>query len=244
MKRLRDQLVYLLAAMFLFTGLAFAEKPHGVSHVDDLWVGDRTDTSAFTPGEDDAWVAEDFGFGGTFYPPTGSVSATAIADTQRSFPLYLPAGMQDGGNDLDDASTPTLAEVDNVPCLQWDNSTETTAAQWTFRLPPDFVAGGACGLYAIISSGAAEAVALDYAWWINGDGVTFDAAAIGQDPCAATGTYLNVSCEVLDLSANSTALAAFTAGAWVTVEVFNSAVIGTVGKVELKGLEFYYQSTQ
>lgn len=177
--------------------------------------------------------------------PTGSIGATENADVQRSFPLYLSAGMQDGGNDLDDGSTPTLGEVDNVPCLVWDDSTETTAAQWTFRLPPDFVASGACGLYALVSSDEADGtnIALDYSWWVNNDDVGFDQTAIAQDVAACSSATLDASNEVIDLSANSTAIAAFTAGTWVTVDVFNASS-GAGDTTELKGLEFYYQSTQ
>ena len=177
---------------------------------------------------------------------TGTVSSTEIADVQRSFTLYLPAGMQDGGSDLDEASTPTLGETDNVPSIIWDDSSETTIAQWTFRLPPDFVASGACGVYALISSSEADGtdVSVDYSWFVNNDDVTFDATAIPETAVAGTSTTLDASNEVIDLAAGTAALAAFTSGTWVTFEVFNAGVVESGETLEIKGLEFYYQSTQ
>lgn len=164
-------------------------------------------------------------------------------NAQRTIPLFLSAGMQDGGSDLDEGSTPTLGEVDNVPALVWDDSTESTAAQWTFRLPPDFVAGEECGVYAIVSSDDATGsnIALDYAWWVNNDDVVFDATKISEELTWCTSTSLDVSNEILDLSAGSTAIAAFTQGTWITFEVYNAST-GAGDTTEIKGLEFYYQS--
>ena len=263
MKKFFQKFLALFVSLLLFTGVAFAEKPFDVSHVTDLWVGDIADTADVTPGDDDMFISGTLEVdgaarfdgaidanstlnvsGAVTFGTAGTISATEIADIQKSIPLYLPAGMEDGGNDLDDASTPTLGEVDNVPCLVWDDSDQTTAAKWTFRLPPNFVIGGACGLYALLSSDEADGtdIALDYAWWVNNDGIGFDGTAIGQDPVSCTSSTLDISNEVLDLAANSTAITAFTAGTWVTVEVFNAS--SGSGTTELKGLEFYFQSTQ
>lgn len=173
---------------------------------------------------------------------TGGVSAANIADVTRSFALQLGAGGVDGGNDVDDASTPDLTTCDGIPCLVWASSSETTAVGWTFRLPSDFVSS--LVVYAFVSSNAASGSGqlLDWCIWENIDGTTFDAACIPQAAVECTCATLNASNEVLTLTSDATAETAYTAGDWITLEFFNASTDDD--DLELKGLEVTYTATQ
>jgi len=172
---------------------------------------------------------------------TGVISATHIADTTRSFPLDIAAGGVDGGNDLDEASTPDLTTCDGIPCIVWADSSETTAVGWTFRLPSDFVSG--LTVYALISSNAASGSGqvLDWCVWVNNDGEDFDAACFAQTGVESTEAALNTKNDVLTLTSNASAEAAYVAGSWVTLEFFNASTDDD--DLELKGLEVTYTAT-
>jgi len=193
-----------------------------------------TRTFSVTPAGDVYALTNTFG--------TGTVSSSEIADVTRSFALQLGAGGVDGGNDVDDASTPDMTTCDDIPCLVWDASAETTAVAWTFRLPSDFVSG--LVVYALVSSDAASGAGmlLDWAVWQNKTNTTFDAAAIPQTAVECTNATLNVSNEVLTLTSNASAEAAYTAGDWITLEFFNASTDDD--DLELKGLEVTYTATQ
>ena len=180
--------------------------------------------------------------GATLTLPSGAVTATDIANVTRSFTLQLGAGGVDGGNDVDDASTPDLSTCDGIPCLVWADSGETTAVGWTFRLPSDFVSD--LVVYAFVSSNAASGSGqlLDWCVWENIDGTTFDAACISQAAVECTSATLSASNEVLTLTSDATAETAYTAGDWITLEFFNASTDDD--DLELKGLEVTYTATQ
>ena len=70
----------------------------------------------------------------------------------------------DGGNDADDASTPTLTEVDNVGALQYDSSAETTGFQFPWSPSSGYVSG--MQIEVVISSSVADGTAQHLDWSI------------------------------------------------------------------------------
>lgn len=225
---------------------ANADRPNGISRSQHLWVGQDSDDPATTVGEDDAYIKGTLEVDGAVRLD-GAVTITGglTSTTTRSFALQLGAGGSDGGNDVDDASVPALSAADGIPALIWANSGETTAVGWTFRLPSDFSSG--LVVYALISSGAdqtasPELIALDWAIFMNKDGVAFDAAEVPQTAVENAETGLSGTNEVLTLTADATAEALFVAGDWITLEFFNAST--TDQTLELKGLEVTYTATQ
>ena len=173
---------------------------------------------------------------------TSIVDSTNITDITRSFSLQLGAGGVDGGNDVDDGSTPDMTTCDGIPCIVWADSSETTAVGWTFRLPSDFVSG--LSVYALVSSNEASGsgTILDWAVFANLDDTAFDSAPFAQTAVECTSATLDASNEVLTLTSDATAEAAYVAGAFITLEFFNAST--NDDDLELKGLEITYTATQ
>ncbi len=175
---------------------------------------------------------------------TGKITSTHIANITRSFALPIAGGGVDGGYDVDEGSTPDLSTCDNIPCLVWIDSGETTAVAWTFRLPSDFVSD--LVVYAFISSNAANAtpanIKLDWAVWMNKKGIAFDGTAVPQAAVGATEIAMNTKNDVLTLTSDATAEALYTAGDWITLEFLNASTVDD--DLELKGLDVTYTATQ
>lgn len=222
-----------ILAVFLVAGVAFSAG-----------LFDRSDQNILGNWvfENDVTFEDDVDLTDATITATDKITATHIANPTRSFTLQLGAGGVDGGNDVDDASTPDLTTCDGIPALVWADSGETTAVGWTFRLPSDFVSS--LVVYAFVSSNAASGSGqlLDWCVWENIDGTAFDAACIPQAAVECTCATLNASNEVLTLTSDATAEAAYTAGDWITLEFFNASTDDD--DLELKGLEVTYTATQ
>jgi hypothetical protein len=172
---------------------------------------------------------------------TGVVSDTNIADVTRSFSLPLAGAAIDGGDDIDDGSAPDITTLDNIPAILWDDSSETAAVQWTFRLPSDFVSD--LVVYALVSSNDASGsgTKLDWAAAVNTDDTGF-ASPTAQDVVECTSATLDASNEVLTLTADATLEALLSAGTWISLEVFNAST--NDDDLELKGLDVTYAAKQ
>lgn len=244
-KKWKSMFIVSMLAMLLAAGTVFAG---GLFDRDDQNILGNWTFENDVEVEDDVTIGGTLGVTGVFTATggvtdtTGGVTAGEIADVTRSFTLQLGAGGVDGGNDVDDASTPDLSTCDGIPCLVWADSGETTAVGWTFRLPSDFVSS--LVVYAFVSSNAASGSGqlLDWCIWENIDGTTFDAACIPQAAVECTCATLSASNEVLTLTSDATAETAYTAGDWITLEFFNASTDDD--DLELKGLEVTYTATQ
>jgi len=223
----------ILIAVVMLAGIAFAETPSTLKR--NVWNAKQT-------FKHDVEIDGTLDLTNATITATDKITATHIVNPTRSFSLQLGAGGVDGGYDLDEASTPDLATCDGIPCLVWADSGETTAVGWTFRLPSDFSSG--LVVYALISSNAASGAGqkLDWAVWLNKDATAFDAAAIPQSAVESTEAALSTKNDVLTLTSDATAEAAYTAGDWVTLEFFNASTDDD--DLELKGLEVTYTATQ
>lgn len=177
---------------------------------------------------------------GTLELSTGSVTAAMIANPTRSFSLPLAGAAIDGGDDIDDGSAPDITTLDTVPAILWDDSSETAAVQWTFRLPSDFASG--LVVYALVSSNDASGsgTILDWAVAVNADDTAF-ASPTAQTQVACTSATLDASNEVLTLTSDATAEALYSAGTWITLELFNAST--NDDDLELKGVDVAYTAT-
>ena len=227
MRKFINTPVGLMVAMVVCGLLFVAAKPSSMSHLTSLWIGDNTASETVTAGENDLVVAGTAEFIGGF----------VAGNTTRDLPAFNMAGwVIDGGADIDEASTPTLDNADNLPSIEWDDSGEVTAIQQTFRLPSNY--SGDFTLYCLISSDtdANAAVLLDWRIWVNTAGSGFDAAAIQQTAVAASATgNLSTTNEVLTLTLDTTGEAAITAGDFITVDLFNATTHASAS-LELKGV--------
>lgn len=247
-KKIRNEPLAILAIVLMLGVAVIAAKPGGITGLTSLWVGDQTDTAAFTPGVDDMWVVEDFGFGGTFYAPAESVDATAIANVTRDIYLPMAGWVVESPSvigDIDESSSPELTIVDNVPAIVWGNSGEVSGILQTLRTPSDYVSGFI--IYCLISSDTANSTAasnaIDWEIWDNYDDAGFDLVAVPQDTVVATSSTLNASCEVLTLEPDETAEAMITAGHFYTIKLFN-ATTHVSANMELKGVHVVYTAKQ
>lgn len=112
MIKFKDQLVYLIIAVFMFAGLAWAEKPHGVSHTGSLWVGDRDGTATITPGNDDLVVI------GSFEAQGGTVAASNNAGANATVTLTAA----DSGETF----------INNTQATEYDLPADPTGLTFTF----------------------------------------------------------------------------------------------------------------
>jgi len=162
-----------------------------------------------------------------------------IYPTSRGFIFFDLAGaVVDGGNDVDDGSTPNITTADNIPVILWDNSGETTGIQFTFPVPPDYSSG--LRLNALVSSGTASgAPAIDWRLWSNATSTGFDSSATEETVGTATISAINTSCEVLTMTVSTAGEALMTSGSWITLEVFNGSTHASAN-TELKGLYIDY----
>ena len=75
-------------------------------------------------------------------------------------------------------------EIDNsIPAIVWADG-ETTPCSVTFRVPADYVSGGAFAVIADESTGDATPCQIDFEVYVNADGSPFDASVSNQTPVA------------------------------------------------------------
>ncbi len=167
------------------------------------------------------------------------IDASDIADQERQMDLPLVAAFIDGtgiiGND--GTTAPGIAETDNIPAIVWA-SNEVTPVQWTFRLPSTYSTGLG---FRVLCSESSDTTNSTIGWqiWVNKDGIAFDAAAVAHTAVAlANSASTN---EVVALVVNATGLTQATAGAWVTLDIWNTTTGN--GSLEVKGVQEYHTST-
>jgi len=139
-----------------------------------------------------------------------------------------------------------MATVDSIPAIVYADSGETAHCQWTFRLPDNYSSG--LGFRVLMSSSSSTFPAshsIDWQFFVNEDGVAFDAAAIAQDAVSPTEAGLAETNEVVTLVLDATGIAALTAagtGAFLTIDIWNAGL--TDNTTEIKGIQGYYTSTK
>jgi len=151
-------------------------------------------------------------------------------------PIQLGSVTVDGGNDIDDGSTPALSTADNVGAILYDDSSETTEIQFNWSPSNGYVSG--MQLQVLISSSVADGTTkyLDWSVFVQDDATAFGTAT-AQTGAACTGSAINTKNGLITLTLNSTAEALITAGSSVvTVALWNSGLTGDTGTTEIKAI--------
>lgn len=171
----------------------------------------------------------------TITSPT--ISSPSISGLTRSFPLNIVSGYIDGTGlvGADGTTAPGIAETDNIPKLVWAND-EVTPVQWTFRVPADYSSGMSFRVLASESSDTTPSE-IDFQLWVNSDGAVFDAAVTDNQSAVALADC-DATNEVVTLTPTSTALSAIVAGAWITLDIFNTTTGN--GSLEVAGVDVLY----
>jgi hypothetical protein len=233
-----------LVLVAALSGNAFAAKPGTITHLDSLWVGDRTDTADVTPGVDDMFISGTLEvdgaarFDGAVTLPTGDVSAGEIADTTRCVNLPL-ASFITNGVPVTNATAPGIEVDDLVPGIVWADG-ETTPADITFPIPDDYSSGGTFyGLFKESDSTTPNEV--DFSVYLNSDGTASDSAATDQTPVALAGTTSTPDEITMSVT---TDFAALTSSDWITFGLWRDDVADGTGDLEMIGAKFCYESIQ
>ena len=226
---MKRKILLILLCVCLVAAIAYAQKPRVMTAFPNgVWIGPNTDSepSGIGTGTEDLYV------GGTIYNTS-----------ERSFNLDLVSAFLDGtgvmGND--GTTAPGIAETDNVPAIVYADSSEQVKCQWTFRVPSDYSSGLGFRVLMSSSGGNAASQSIDWAIWVNDDGVGFDAAAIAQTAVSPT-TVTTTTNEVVTLTINAGGETALSAGSFVTVDIWNAGT--SASTTEIKGIQAYYTSAR
>ncbi len=133
-------------------------------------------------------------------------------------------------------STAPGLEIDNIlPDINWADN-ETTPVLVTFKVPGDYLSGGAFQLFCD-SSNSTTPEQVDFDVYINGHGTAWDSSVTGQTPVAVS-TGAGTPCIVtLTPATDFTSLAAETV---VTLRLWRDNVSDGTGDLEVYYCEFYY----
>lgn len=170
---------------------------------------------------------------------TGVISATNVADVVRYYQLQIMSAVSTDGVPVTDSTAPGLEIDDLLPNIVWADG-ETTPITITFRIPDDYASGGAFKVLAT-ESDSSTPNQVDFAVYVNADGVAADAAASDQTPVALAGTTSTPDEVTLTPGTDFASLAA---GHWVTLRIWRDDVADGTGDLEVKGIVFYYTATQ
>ncbi len=170
----------------------------------------------------------------------GSTFTLTIADKVRSMMLPLTGFVTTTGAStiapLSATTTPGL-ELDNLlPCIVWADS-EATPAMITFRVPDDYLSGGAFRLLCD-SSSSSTPVQVDFSVYVNTvTSVSWDAAATDQTAVALSSSAASPCMVTLT---PATDFASLDSGHCVTLRVWRDDVSDGDGDLEVSYIEFYY----
>lgn len=169
---------------------------------------------------------------------TVTISGTLTHSRERSFGLPLFGFVSTDGVILTNATAPGLEIDDLVPAIVWADG-ETTPVTITFRVPSDYLSGGAFRVMAT-ESDSTTPNQVDFLVYVNKDGQASDAAATDQTPVALAGTTSTP--DVVTLTP-ATDFASLAAGDWVTLRIWRDNVAAGTGDLEVKGVEFFYTAS-
>jgi len=204
-------LIFMSVVFLMATSLAFAEVVH---HSGSRGVNGKVGDSDHTWAE--GWFNE-LHFPKRISVPLGSV-------------------MVDGGNDIDEGSAPALSTADNVACILYDDSSETTGIQFPWSPSSGYVSG--MQLQVLISSSVADGTTqyLDWSVFVQDDATAFGSAT-AQTGVACTEAALSTKNSLITLTLNATAEALITAGSSVVnIELWSSGASGSLGTTEIKAI--------
>jgi len=242
--------ICIVAVVCLFL---MAAKPDGITKFTSIWIGDSTQTADVTPGVNDAYIYGTLEVDGAVrldgtvtvaseFSGTSIVTATNIADVVRYYQLPLlsfTSYAADAISNVTASTTPGLEVGSAYPMLVWADS-EVTPATITFRVPSDYVSGGAFKVLATESAASTDNQ-IDFDVYINSDGVAYDSAATGQTPVVIAADTTTPDEVILTVATDFASLAA---GNWVTLRIWRDNTATGTADMQVRGVAFYYTATQ
>lgn len=225
----------ILGLVLLMTSTAFALSERGDhTFTGDIWLENNVEVDG-TIDLDDATITA-----------TEKITSTHILNVTRTETLSL--GSFVGNNSagvatrLGNATSPQMVIVDGIPALVWENEGAVSPAKYTFRVDDNYVSGLSFRILATTSTmTTAASYSIDWALWVNADGLLIDAARFEQTAVPFTTTTTTGTCEELTFTMNATAAAAISAGSIVTLDIFNAST--DTGRLEVKNVQKKYTST-
>ena len=174
---------------------------------------------------------------------TFTVSGTFAHSRERSFglPLNTFAYAADASPvKVTTAGIPGLEIDDVLPNIVWADG-ETSPVLVTFRIPTDYLSGGAFRLICT-ESVSTTPNRVDFDVYVNRSGRAAASSASDQTPVVLAGTTSTPSVITLTPGTDFVSLAA---GDWVTIRIWrdDNAVYGATGDLEVKGVEFFYTAS-
>jgi hypothetical protein len=187
---------------------------------------------------------------------TGFVTNTNIADETREWTtLNVTSAYVHDAGPITTATAPNATTIDEMPAILYDNSGETVGVSWTLQVPTDYKTGvnGALVVYALVSTGSRNVklsrnfsdLKLDWVVYRNRDGVAFDATSYAQDTVSAgAASEMDLSNEVLTLTASQALQNSIAVGDWLTFTFMNASTCslnnaGYGDDLEIKGLSVH-----
>ena len=149
---------------------------------------------------------------------------------------------------INDASSVAPITTSTTPGLELDNAGvaivwadgEATPVQVTFRVPQDYLSGGAFRAF-VDESGDTTAAQIGYHVYVNADGVIFDSATSTQAVVSVPGLAGTPEDVALAVDTDFSALAA---GNVVTFGIWRDDTLTGTNDLELYYAEFYYTASQ
>lgn len=244
-------IVSLLVVVLVAFTIAATTWDQTFARFTNIWVGETNDTPGNTLVTNSVYIKGDVEFDGTFYPPTGGVSSTHIADITRSIPLQLVAAALDSAGTVtvignDGTTAPGIAAVDGIPALVYANSTEVASLGWTFTIPADFSSSLSFRMMVSSDSDASySSLGISWAVFVNNPSVAFDATAYAQTAVLNTVATPSASNVVLTFTPSASVVADVAAGDVVTVWFGNGdGRSGAAKTTEIKMAEARYTAVQ
>lgn len=136
---------------------------------------------------------------------------------------------------LDTTTVPSIEQHNRLTCLVWEDG-EDSYAQVTFKVPPNYISGGAFRAFVDYDTGT-DNPEIFYRVYVNRDGTAWDTTVTNQssvDPSGTAGTP-----ELVDL-AIATDFANLAAGDIVSFEIKRSDLEASTADLELYYVEFYF----
>lgn len=163
---------------------------------------------------------------------------TSVRFAPGDFVAYDFEGSGEGAVSITPITTttiPSLEQRNKLPCLVW-NDGETSYAQVTFKVPPNYISGGAFRAFVDYNTGT-DNPEIHYRVFVHSDSTAWDTTATAQtavDPAGTAGTP-----ELVDLPI-ATDFATLSAGDIVSFEIQRSDEESSTASLELYYVEFYF----
>lgn len=186
---------------------------------------------------DDAAVGGDLSVTGTTTVTTLSIGSQTITSLNKTLQFNVMDFSLDNTIEITASTTPGYEEDNAIPSIVWANG-ETSPVMVTFRVPPDYVSGGAFRACLDESADGNSPVAIDFEVYVSTPGAAWDSSVTGQSIVARTEAAGTPEMVTLSVDTDFDALAA---GDLVTLRVWREDTTqDTASDMELFYVEFYY----